>query len=905
MNPDWRSIVRDRLPPLELEHEPEILDELAQHLSDLYTEALAQGRSKDEALEAAVAALPAERDRLARDIVSARRSLPALIADRWTGDVPASPKRTKPRWFGDFRRDLRLAVRLLWRSPGYTIVALLTLALGIGATTAIFAAVDTVLLRPMPYAGADRLVVPISINTGRNSDCDCVAYADYADWLRETAIFEAVSLWRSITVDLTGAGRPDRINAIQMSPEYFRVISLTPAAGRLLIPSDHDAKAARVTVISHGLWMRSFGGADVIGRTVGIGGTPFQIVGVLPARVAWPEQGELFIPLRPALLDEETRTRRDNLVFSAVARLRPGVEIEQGDAALAVIAGRVAQEYPAARKNWTNTLRPLREAMVSPDLRRALWILLAAVGAVLLIGCANLAHLGLVRGLGRQRELSVRLALGAGRWRLVRQLGVESLLLAAAGGTAGIALAYWMVRGLKTIAPADTPFINDLAIDPRVLAVTMAVTLLAVVLSGLLPAAASARVPLGSALKDGSAGAGTSRRVQLLRHALVVAEVAGAVVLLVAASLLLRSFWRVQHIDPGFDADRVLAGRISLPRRYATDAQSEAFFRTLVDRLSQAPGVEAAGVTSFVPAGGGGFGLGRVFLLEGWVEPPAGPDISAQWNTVSPDYFRTMGIPILRGRAFTPADQSITTPVAIVSRSFAEAMFGSADPLGKRVRSWRDENIYREIVGIVDEVRYTGLVEREVSKQFYVPHSQNSWSLMNIVVRSTGAPPAGLESTLRNAVSAIDPELALSNVSSLDAIARDSVANERYTTLLVSLLAATALALGALGIYGVINHAVSMRKRELGLRAALGAPPRHLYGLVLWQGFWLTAVGLGIGVAGAMAAARALESILYDTPWGDPLAYVATAVTILVVAGLACLGPVRRAAKSDPLTVLR
>jgi predicted permease len=543
--------------------------------------------------------------------------------------------------------------------------------------------------------------------------------------------------------------------------------------------------------------------------------------------------------------------------------------------------------------------------MVSADLRRVLWILLAAVGAVLLIGCANLAHLGLVRGLGRQRELSVRLALGAGRWRLVRQLGVESLLLAAAGGSAGIGLAYWMVRGLKAIAPPNTPFINDLAIDPRVLAVTMAATLLAVVLSGLLPALASARVQPGAALKDGSAGAGTSRRVQLLRHALVIGEIAGAVVLLIAASLLLRSFWRVQHIDPGFDADRVLAGRISLPRRYATNAQVEAFFKTVVDRLSQAPGVEAAGLTSFVPVGGGGFGLGRVYLLEGWEEPPAGHDVSAQWNVVSPDYFRTMGIPIIRGRAFTSADQSITTPVAIISRSFAESMFGDTDPLGKRVRSWRDENVYREIVGIVDEVRYRGLIEREVSRQFYVPHSQNIWGLMNIVVRSSGASAAGLESTLRKEVSEVDPELAISNVSMLDAIARDSVANERYTTMLVSLLAATALALGAMGIYGVINHAVSMRKRELGLRAALGASPRHLYGLVLSQGFWLTAIGLGIGVAGAMAATRALESILYDTPSGDPLAYVATAVTIMVVAGLACLGPVRRAAKSDPLTVLR
>jgi putative ABC transport system permease protein len=907
MTHDWRAVVRARIPPLELEQEPEILDELAQHLSDLYDEARASGRSDADALAIATAALPAERDRLARDLVSARRTLPALIVERWSAEPPARNGGTGARWVLDLRRDVRYAVRTLLRSPGYTLVALLTLTLGIGANTAIFAAVDTVLLRPLPYVGSDRLVVPVSLNTARSIDNASVSYADYMDWSRETDIFEAVSLWRPLTLDMTGAGRPERIQAIQVSPEYFRVITVTPLAGRTLVPADHDAKAPRVTVISYGLWQRTFGAGDVIGRKINVSGTPFEIVGVLPARLAWPDDGALFIPLRPSLLGQDERTRRDNLVFFSVARLRPGMAIERGDAALAVIASRLEQDFPESRKGWTNVLRPLRDYMVSPELRRALWVLLSAVGAVLLIGCANLAHLGLVRGLGRQREISVRVALGAGTWRLVRQLGVESLLLATAGGAAGVALAVWMVRGLKAIAPADTPFIGELAIDLRVLAATVAVTLVAVMLSGLLPAVASARVPLGAALKDGSPAAGSSRRIRLLRHALVVGEVAGAVVLLVAASLLIRSFWRVQHVNPGIDVDRVLTGRISLPRapRYATDAQSAAFFQGLIDRLAAAPGVESAGATSFVPVGGGGFGLGRVFLLEGWAEPPAGPEVGAQWNVVTPDYFRTMGIPLLRGRTFSTSDLSVTTPVAVVSRSFAAKMFGSADPIGKRVRSWRDENVHREVVGIVDEVRYTGLAERELRRQFYVPHTQNSWGLMNIVVRSAGGAPAALEATLRREVNAMDAELALSNVSALSGIARESVANERYTTLLVSLLAATALALGAIGIYGVISHAVSMRRRELGLRAALGAPPRHLYGLVLWQGLWLTAIGLGLGLGGAVAVSRLLEQILYETPSRDPLVYVATVVMIAAVAGLACLGPARRAANADPLTVLK
>jgi putative ABC transport system permease protein len=908
MTPDWRAFVRGRIPPLELEQEPEILDELAQHLSDVYEEALTDGRSEDEALAIAAATLPAERERLAREILTARRSLPGRIADRWTSEPPPVPH-SRPRWrlWTDFRRDVVYALRTLRRSPGYTIIALLTLTIGIGANTAIFAAVDTVLLRPMPYAAQDRLMVPVSINTARGSDGGSVSYGDYEDWSRETHIFEAVSLWRPLTVDMTGAGAPERITAAQVSPEYFRVITTTPVAGRTFIPSDHEAKAARVTVISHALWQRIFGAAEVIGRTIRIGGVPHEIIGVLPARVVWPDEAALFLPMRMSLFDDDTRTRRDNMVFFSVARLREGVSIEQGNAALTVIAGRVANQFPGARKNWTNELRPLREYLVAPELRRALWVLCAAVGAVLLIGCANLAHLGLVRGLNRQRELTVRFALGAGRWRVVRQLAAESLLLATAGGLGGVALAAWTVGGLKAIAPPGTPFIGDLGLDVRILMAAAAVTMLSVLVAGLVPALTTARTPAASALKDGAPSAGTSRRIRLLRRGLIVAEVAGAVVLLVGASLLLRSFWRVQQINPGFDMDRVIAARIVLPRaeRYSTPEQVATFFQSVVDRLASAPGVQSAGGTSFVPVGGGGFGLGRVFLMEGWAEPPAGPEVSAQWNVITPEYFRTMGIPILKGRAFTRDDASITTPVAIVSRSFAAAMFGAADPIGKRVRSWRDENVYREIVGVVDEVRYTGLAEREVPRQFYVPHAQNSWGLFNVVVRAASGSPASLEPILRREVAAMDPDLALSNISTLQGLARDSVANERYTTLLVALLAATALALGAIGIYGVISHAVSMRGRELGLRAALGASSRHLYGLVLGEGLWLTAIGLAIGIMSARAVSRLLETILYETPARDPLAYVVTAVVIAAAAALACIGPARRAARADPLIALK
>jgi putative ABC transport system permease protein len=905
---DWRAVVRAHFSPTDLEREPEILDELSQHLADIYDEARADGRTDDDAFAIACAALPKERDRLGRDLVTARRSLPGLIADRWTEPAlqVTAGNGTVGTWLSGLRRDVIYALKSLRRAPGYVAVALLTLALGIGANSAIFAAVDTILLRPMPYAHPDRLVVPLSEHVARGILANAsVSYADYADWRSASDIFEAVALWRPVTVDLTGVGQPERIRTVQVSREYFQVMTMTPVVGRTILPADHEGQAPRVAVISSGLWQRLFGGTpDAVGRTVRIGGVPHEIVGVVPSRAVFPNEVSLILPL-PARMSDDTLTRRDNMIFFSIARLRDGVSLEQGNALLATIAARIEREHPESRKGWTNRLQPVREFLVSEGVRRGLWVLLAAVGAVLLIGCANLAHLGLVRGLGRARELGVRIALGASRARLVRELGAECLLIGAAGAIAGVVLAVWMIHALAAIAPPETPFIEDLGLDVRVLAATTILTVLAVLLAGVLPAIATSRVQPGPALKDGSPGAGSSRRVRLLRHSLIVVEIAGAVILLAGSALLIRSFWRLQHVDPGVDVDRVLAARITLSRRYDSDAQSAAFFQRLIERLDAQPGVQSSAATSFVPIGGGGFGLGRVFLAEGWPEPPAGRDVSAQWNVVTPEYFRTIGIPLLQGRSFTRDDRADSTPVAIVSQSFATRMFGSESPLGKRARSWRDENVLREIVGIVGEVRYTGLSEREIWRQFYVPHTQNSWGLMNIVMRSAADSPAALESTIRREVRAIDPDLAVSNVATLRAIARDSVAGERYMAVLLSMLAATALALGAIGIYGVISHVVSMRQRELGLRAALGASPRQLKGLVLVQGLRLTIIGLAIGLTVSLATSRLLQRLLYETEPRDPAAYIATVSMIAIAAGLACLGPARRAARVDPLTSLR
>lgn len=904
---DWRALVRSHLSPLVVARQPDIVDELAWHLADLYAEALADGRSPEEAAAVATTALTSERDRLAHNVLAATRAWPGLISDAWTESIEQAttgPKRG--RLMNGFTRDLLVATRTLWRSRGFAGIALLTLTLGIGATSAIFAAVDTVLLRPMPFRHADRLVVPVSINAARGINQGSISFADYTDWRRETDVFEAVSLWRPVSVDLTGDEGPERAQAAQVSEEYFRLADVVPLAGRGFVPADHEAKAPRVTVLSHGLWQRRFGGRpDLVGKTLRVAGVPFEIVGILPPRSVWPDRPVLFLPMRPTGFEEDVRTRRDNLIFFGVARLRDGVPIERGHAVLESIAARLERDHPEARKGWTNGLVPLREFIVEADLRRALLVLFAAVGAVLLISCANLASLVLVRGLGRAREVGVRLALGASRWRIVRQQLAEIAVLAMAGAALGTALASWMIHGLAAMAPPGTPFVDQLGLNLRVLVATGILAATALVIAGLVPALANSTVRLAPALKDGTPGAGSSRRTTWLRQGLIVLEVAVAVTLLIGASLLIRSFGNVLRIDPGVDVDRVLTARLSLPAaRYRTAVQSAGFFKRLTDNLAALPGVEAAGATSFIPVGGGGFGLGRVFLAEGWPEPPAGPDVPAQWNVVTPDYFRTLGIPLQRGRVFDDRDRTDSTPTIIVSEGFAKRMFGEADPLGKRTRSWRDENVLREIVGVVADVRYDGLTDPTRSL-VYVPHSQDSWDLMSVVIRASGGPPAALSTILRREVAAIDPDLALANVDTLATIASTSVARERYTTLLLSLLAATALVLGAIGVYGVISHAVSLRRHELGVRVALGASRGHLYALVFRQGLGLMAVGLALGLAGAYATSASLSTLLFETAPTDPGAYSVTIATIAVVMALACLGPARRAANADPLLALR
>ena len=892
---DWRREIAARLSGLNLTpaREAEILDEWSQHLSDREAALVAAGCGADDA-----------RRQTREELQGVDFRRPDLDRAPVTPDAAqlAAPARWQP---SQVWQDLRYAVRTLRHARGYAVAATLALALGIGATAAIVGALDAILLRPMPFPHADRLVVPVSVNTARGIDEGSTSFADYMDWREETDVFDAVALWRPIAIDITGAGDPERVEAEQVSEEFFRVIDVRPIAGRTLQPGDHEAAAPRVTVLSHRLWQQRFGGRDVLGTTLSIGGVPHEIVGVLPPRVIWPDTGDLFLPIRPALLTEDIRLRRDNLIYQNFARLKPGVSIEQGNARLEALAARLEQAEPVIRQGWTNRLVPLREYIVPADVGRALWVLLGAVAAVLLLVCANVATLSLVRGQARARELAIRLALGASRTRLIQQLLLEAALLAGLGALLGAAAGYAAMRGLVLMAPDGTPFLDTIGLNGRFLVATGLIALATLVLAGLVPALASSSLRPSGALKEGTAGSGAPARSIRLRHALVIAEIAAAVVLLVGASLLVRSFTRLTGVAPGADVDRVLTGRVSLPSaRYPDAGRRAQFYSAVTARLEAQPEIEAAAAASFVPAGIGGFGLGRVFLAEGRPEPPAGPDVAARWNVVTPNYFRATGIPVTAGRPFTDQDRAGTTPVAIVTESFARRMFPGQSSLGHRVRSWRDENVLREIVGIVADVKYEGLADTE-RPLVYVPHAQDAWGSMLLLVRARGGDPARLEPTLRSVVTAQDPQLALARVTTMVAAARGSIAAQRYATVLVSLLAAVALVLAVLGIYGVMSYVLALRRREFGLRVALGATRGRVYGLVFRYAAGLTIAGLACGVAGGAAASRGLAALLYDTSPADALAWGGMAALVLGASALACVIPARRSARVDPIVALR
>lgn len=798
--------------------------------------------------------------------------------------------------------DVRFALRQLRSAPGFALAAVLTLALGIGGSAVIFGAVEAVLLRPLPYAEAGRLVVP-AMELRDGTRYWGVAYGDYEDW-RAEGVFESVGAYRLSPVNVAGGDASRRVEGAQVSPDFLRVLRTGAVLGAGFGPGDFEAGAPLRVLISHRLWQGGFGGAgDVVGRSVLVAGRPAEIAGVLAAEHGYPDDVDVWRPLQPTPETLADWRRRDNHIFFAIARLAPERTLEETQARLAALSAAVAAQEPATRGGVTTTAVPLESRIVGDAVSRTLWVLLAAVGLVLLIGCVNVANLLLARAAARERELGVRAALGASRARVVRQLVTESLVLATAGGAAGVVLAYAGVRLLVAGAPAGVPRIDQVSVSPAVLAFSLCVSLLCALLFGVVPALRSAQRAQAGAVVRGSARATGGVRARRAREALVAAQIALSLVLLAGAGVLVHSFLRLRATDPGFAPDRVLTFEIGLQgERYPDAAARSVTFEELQRRLEALAGVESAAVVSALPLGGGGFYLGRAFLPEGRAEPPEGEEVRAMWNVASPGFFATIGVPLLSGRDFTRADHADAPPVMIVNREFARVMFGAADPIGRRVRSWRDEDVYREIVGVVGDVHYFG-PDDELRPLVYVPHAQDAWSSMVVVLRTNGAPSAvapGVRGTLRE----VDAGLGITAMRTMNELLADSLARSRFTAFLVALFACTALVLTVVGLHGVLAYGVAARAREFGIRLAVGACRSDVLRMVLREASLVIAAGLAAGLLTAAVATRATQALLYGVSASDPATLAGVAVLLAAVALAVSLVAARRAASMEPARTL-
>jgi putative ABC transport system permease protein len=809
---------------------------------------------------------------------------------------------------------IRTALRSLALRPGFTLIAIATLALGIGANAAIFSVFDAVLLRPLPFADADRLVMAWGANPEMQLklSLDRLPFSpgDATDHMARNSTFDALASVRTDRVNLTGGGEAERIGAVRVNRNFLKALGVQPVLGRDF--TDADVEAGRAVIIGHGLWQRRYGGAaDVLGRPILINGIPVTVVGVMPPWFRFPANGELPAGLGyttvPELwsldvLSPEARTNRGGKSFSLVGRLKPGVSREAAEADLNAIAAGIARLSPSSNAGWTVRVIPLREQLVG-GLRPALVALLAAVGIVLFIACVNVANLLLVRAQARQREVAVRYALGASRWQILSQLVVESLLLAVAAGAIGVVVGYWALKGLLTMLPVGAPALADAVLDWRVVTFTIAVSLATGVVFGLVPAFQSARVDLAEGLREGARGAVGSRRAHRTRNLLVILEVALAAMLLILASLLIQTFVRLLNVETGFQARGVLTMDVSLPRAVYPEQTPAEFFERLIARLSAVPGVDAVAATSSIPLAG--MENLRQITIEGRPRPAPGTEIGADFRVVTADYFKAMGIPQLAGESLPVRPGPESPRVLLVNATMAEAVFAGENPIGRRLKltAYDQDSPWYTVVGVVGDTRNTGL-DRAVRPQVYLHHNVEPSAQMAVVLR-TRADPSGYASVARAAVHELDPNQPVGRIRTMSNVVSDAVARQRFTMTLAGLFALLALVLSLVGLYGVVSYSVAERTHELGLRFALGATPSSLRALVVSDGLRLVGVGVILGLAGAWVLARLLETQLFGVTARDPVTFVSVPLLLIGAAIAGCLIPARRATRIDPMTAMR
>ncbi len=812
-------------------------------------------------------------------------------------------------------RDVRFAARGLLRSPAFTAIAVLTLALGIGANTAIFSVVNAVLLRPLAYREPDRLVSIRSALDGRSVLNVPSSAPEYQDYRREVpAVQDIAAVW-PININLTGQGDPERIQAAVVSTNYFSVLGVAPVLGRDFSPEDDGGRIGYVTLISYDLWQRRFGGdRSVIGTTVRLDDDPMTIVGVMPKGFRHPvESGaspmEVWAPIELANTDSNFIDFRGMRVFDLFGRLAPGATVEQADAQFKALSSRLSSQFPDVylpSLGWRVDVAPLAQRVVG-DVRPALLVLLGAVGFVLLIGCANVANLLLARATTRDREIAIRTALGGGRSRLIRQLLTESLLLAIIGGALGLGIAIWGTEALGRLATLHLPRARDIGVDWNVLGFTACIVLLTGIGFGLIPALQTTKPDLQSVLKDSGRGSSAGAPRARMRSTLVVAEVAVALVLLAGAGLLLRSFERLLAVETGFNPSNLLTLQVWLPwpneaekGRYFTQEQRLAFYDRAVRQVREVPGVKSVALTTRLPLRGRN---NARFTIEGRTPPPDEPPPMAEVRAVTPSYFETMQIPILRGENLSELADSASAATAVINRTMSEKYFANDDPIGRRVQVFGPTGPWFTITGVVGDVRQIGL-EEPPFEEMYTSARTNVGQEMAMVVRTAGDPEA-LQATVTRAIREADPEQPVFAVMSMDQLIANASAERRFSLLLLTLFAAIALVLSAIGIYGVMAYTTTQRRHEIGIRLALGAGGSDVLRLVVGQGMRLVLVGLAAGLCGAWVLSRVLSSQLYGISAQDPLTYVTVAGLLGAVALAATWLPARRATRVDPMISLR
>ena len=814
-------------------------------------------------------------------------------------------------------QDIRYGARMLLKNPGITIIVIIALALGIGANTAIFSVVNAVLLRPMPYHESDRLV--FLNEQSPVLDEMSISYPNFIDWRNQNQTFEKMGVYNRASYNLTGTGEAERIVTGQVSADLFSVLRVNALHGRVFTNEEDKPGGTPVVVLSYPLWQRRFGGqTNIIGQAITLNGKSYSVIGIMPEDYLYPSRVEMWVPVGQLSDQLSWQQRGNHPGLYGLARLKPGVTFEQAEADMNNVGANLEKQYPDSNASTRPRLRWLMEIFVA-DVRRTLWIIFGVVGAVLLIACANIANLLLARATARKKEMAIRTAVGASRWRIARQLLTESILVSMIGGAIGLFLAYWGVQLILYMSPTAIPRSREIGLDWIVLLFTVGVSFVTGVLFGLIPAIQAGEVDVHETLKE--TGRGTSGR-NWLRSSLVVAEVATTLVVLIFAGLMIRSFYKLQQVNPGFSHDRLTSFSISLPqKKYATDEVVGSFYNRLIENIRSLPGVESAAAASGLPLGNNGWQTG--FVIEGQPLPPREQTPLMEACLVTPDYFKAMNIPVLRGRVFTDRDDrshlagrdmskmnenersNAGLTKIVIDEEFARRYWPNEDPVGKRVSLGRDADAPKlEVLGVVGRVKMESLNQNSDRVQGYFAFNQIPQEGMTVVIKGASDPNL-LISSARNAVKEIDPDQPIYNPRTMGEIRAESVQGERLTLTLLSLFAGIALVLAIVGIYGVMSYSVTQRTHEIGIRMAIGARPLDVFKMILGHGMKLALIGVGLGLLLAFAVTRFMVTMLFGVEPTDATTFGAITAILIAVALLACYLPGRRATKVEPTISLR